>query len=251
MRALILAAGRGSRLGELTRNKPKCLMTLAGKTLVEWQLNAFSGAGMKDIAIVRGYRGELLDFTKANFFENKEWESTNMVSSLMCAASWMQQDECIVSYADIVYPKETVLTLAACKDDIAITYNTNWWDTWKIRFENPLDDAETFRVDESGAVTEIGGKTQNKDDIKGQYMGLLKFTRAGWRIIEQYLLSLPKEVVAKLDMTSLLNRLIKNGVVIKGIPVDGMWYEVDNEADLNAYAQLIAEGKSWMNKLIK
>ena len=251
MRALILAAGRGSRLGELTKDKPKCLMQLAGKSLIEWQLNAFSGAGIHDVAVVRGYKAELLEFTKVKFFENRKWETTNMVSSLLCATEWTRKENCIISYADIVYPKETVISLSQSNDDICISYNVDWWDVWKLRFENPLDDAETFRVDENGLVTEIGGKTKNIDDIKGQYMGLLKFTPTGWNQIEEFLLSLRAEEVAKLDMTLLLSRLIKKGVEIKGIPIEGMWYEVDNETDLNTYTSIIARGKSWMNALIK
>ena len=121
----------------------------------------------------------------------------------------------------------------------------------RVTTRSPLDDAETFRVDENDCVIEIGGKTNNIDDIKGQYMGLLKFTQRGWKQIEEYLLSLPVEEVAKLDMTSLLSRLIRKRVRIKGVPISGMWYEVDNETDLNTYAAVIAEGKSWMNALIK
>ncbi|CAN5530461.1 phosphocholine cytidylyltransferase family protein [soil metagenome] len=251
MKALILAAGRGSRLGELTKDKPKGLMPLAGKTLIEWQLEALRNAGVADIAMVRGYRGDLLEFTKVVFFENTIWERTNMVSSLVCAGSWMKDDDCIISYSDIVYPKETIDSLLHESADICLTYNLEWWDVWNLRFEDPLEDAETFRVDQNGMVIEIGGKAKSVDDIKGQYMGLLKFTPRGWHIIESYLLSLKPDEIAKLDMTSLLSRLIKNGVAIKGIPIQGMWYEVDNEADLKTYTSLVEKGKSWMNELIK
>ena len=251
MRALILAAGRGSRLGDLTKEKPKCLMNLAGKTLLEWQLVALRQSGVADIAIVRGYKGELLEFAKVTFLENNEWMNTNMVSSLLCASDWLRKEECIISYSDIVYPASTIAALSFSKADLCISYNVQWLDTWKLRFEDPLNDAETFRVNQAGNVTEIGGKTNRLDDIKGQYMGLLKFTPRGWHQIETYLMSLTVEEVKKLDMTSLLSRLINRGIQIKGIPINGMWYEVDNQTDLNIYSSLIASGSSWMNEMIK
>ena len=60
MRALILAAGRGKRMNFLTEDKPKCLVMLKGRTLLDWQLKAIREAGIEKIAIVTGYKRELL-----------------------------------------------------------------------------------------------------------------------------------------------------------------------------------------------
>ena len=103
MRAIILAAGRGSRMGGLTEDHPKCLTPFAGRTLLEWQLGALRAAGIRDIAIVRGYLAESLNPADCIWFENPEWARTNMVSTLACASQWLQRDDCIVSYSDIVY----------------------------------------------------------------------------------------------------------------------------------------------------
>ena len=56
MNAIILAAGRGSRMKNLTSDKPKCLVQLNGKTLIQWQLDALNQAGISNIAVVTGYR---------------------------------------------------------------------------------------------------------------------------------------------------------------------------------------------------
>ena len=60
MKAIILAAGRGSRMKLLTDETPKCLIKLRGKSLLDWQLSALRAAGITDIAIVTGYRRDLL-----------------------------------------------------------------------------------------------------------------------------------------------------------------------------------------------
>jgi choline kinase len=103
MRSIILAAGRGSRMGDLTEEYPKCLTQFAGRTLLEWQLSALRAAGIRDIAVVRGYRAETINPSGCIWFENPDWAKTNMVSTLACASQWLERDDCIVSYSDIVY----------------------------------------------------------------------------------------------------------------------------------------------------
>lgn len=79
MKAIILAAGRGSRMKGLTDQKPKCLVELRGKTLLEWQLKALREAGVSEIAVVTGYRRELLAAYGLTEFHNPRWAETNML----------------------------------------------------------------------------------------------------------------------------------------------------------------------------
>jgi choline kinase len=85
MRAIILAAGRGSRIRQLTDDRPKCLVELRGRPLLEWQVEALRGGGAREIGIVTGYRREMLAALGLREFHNPRWQDTNMVSSLECA----------------------------------------------------------------------------------------------------------------------------------------------------------------------
>lgn len=237
MKAIILAAGRGSRMGNNTIEKPKCLSQLFGKTLLELELQAIKSSGIEKIGIVRGYMANKISVGNTTYFDNEFWKNTNMVKSLCCADEWLKEDNCIVSYSDIVYEKEAIEILKKQSQDIVILYNTNWLELWKKRFENPLDDVETFKIDKYNRINEIGKKTNDLKDIQGQYMGLLKFTPSGWNIIETYLNSLSNDIVDKLDMTTLLSNLIENGVYIYGVAYSGLWLEADNENDLKIYEQ--------------
>jgi L-glutamine-phosphate cytidylyltransferase len=76
MRALILAAGRGSRLGHLGADRPKCLVKLAGKPLIERQIAALRRGGVDEIGIVRGYRAEMLDLRGLHSFIAASWCTT-------------------------------------------------------------------------------------------------------------------------------------------------------------------------------
>ena len=238
MKAIILAAGRGSRMKDKTDILPKCLTELWNKTLLEWQLHSLKKAEIKEIAIITGYRSEDIMNRKPNlkYFHNDIWDKTNMVATLLKAEEWLKTDECIVSYADIVYTPKAVKSLIECKSDIAITYYTKFLELWKNRFDNPLDDIETFKKDESFNLTEIGGKAQSLEDIEGQYMGLLKFTPYGWSKIYDELQSnnLPKSI-SKIDMTTLLSHLLSRNIKIKAIPYNEIFLEVDNPNDLELY----------------
>jgi choline kinase len=244
MRAVILAAGRGSRMGQLGDNRPKCLFELEGKPLIERQIAALRRGGVDEIGVVRGYRAEMIDFAGLSYFTNERWAQTNMVMSLAAAASWLCSGPVIVSYADIFYRSELVRGLAAAPAQLVITYDRAWRRLWTRRFADPLTDAETFRIDAAGQLVEIGGKTGRIEDIEGQYMGLLKFTPPAWSAIETLLGTLDPAIRDRLDVTGLLRRLLDGKVFpISTFPTDGQWGEIDKPEDAALYQQMAREGE--------
>src|SRR6266849_3892034 len=242
MRAIILAAGRGKRLGPLGDGRPKCLVELSGKPLIERQVAALRGGGVREIGMVRGYRADMIQLPGVMYFENPRWSETNMVSSLCAAAQWLRSGPVIVSYADIFFRRELVRGLVASQDDLVIAYDRNWRMLWTRRFAEPLSDAETFRADSGGRLVEIGGKAKVVEEIKGQYMGLLRIAPAAWRAIEQLLDRLDRQARDRLDMTGLLQRLLGQHFPIATIAADGQWGEVDSAGDLALYERMIKDG---------
>lgn len=237
MKAIILAAGRGSRMKEKTAVLPKCLTNLWGKTLLEWQIKAIRDAGIEEIGIVTGYRAEEIRKRQPDlhYFHNEAWAETNMVATMMEADEWLSSFDCIISYSDIIYTRKAISLLMDAKDDIAITYYINFLDLWKGRFENPLDDIETFKIDVDNCITEIGQKAKSLDEIEGQYMGLLKFSPKGYKIIrEQNEKDMPKPI-AKMDMTGLFSYLLSKGIKMRAVAYDELWLEMDSQNDLALY----------------
>lgn len=236
MKAIILAAGRGSRMKNLTDDKPKCLVKLRGIPLLEWQLSALREAGIHDIAIVTGYRRELLTERGLTEFYNSRWAQTNMVASLACAESWLSESSCIVSYSDIFFSASAVTSLISCNAPLAITYDPNWRSLWERRFDDPLIDAESFRLNTDSTLAEIGGPPESIDSIQGQYMGLLRFTPEGWREIARIRAALPPAERDRMHMTGTLQKVITaGGVTVSTIPYHGEWGEVDSAEDLSVY----------------
>ncbi len=245
-RAIILAAGRGSRMLSLTEDRPKCLVELAGRPMLEWQCDALRAGGITDILIVKGYKGHKFqgDFTT---LDNPDWATSNMVTTLTKANAWLREGPTLVAYSDILYRPEHVQALANAKGDLAMTYDTLWKSLWALRFEDPLSDAETFRQ-ENGLLKEIGSRTNSYDDIQGQYMGLLKWTPQGWDRVYKILSELGDEGIAKLDVTAMFNMLLSRSVEIETVPVEGGWCEADSGDDLKQYEAQLQEadnGTPW------
>ncbi len=234
MKAIILAAGRGSRMKELTEEIPKCLLEVKGKALLDRQVESLKEAGIDEIAIVTGYKRELLIDRCLFEFNNPRWAETNMVSSLACAGEWLDLEPCIVSYSDIFYDSQAVVSLMEDNSELAVTYDPNWLELWTSRFGDPLLDAETFRMDENSFLTEIGNKPGSIDEVEGQYMGLLRFTPCGWREVVSLRRSFPPSVCDSMHMTGTLQKLIENKQVeIKAVPYHGAWGEFDSQEDVN------------------
>jgi choline kinase len=244
MRGLILAAGRGSRMGALGDDRPKCMVTLDGRPLLDRQIAAMRRVGIEEVGVVRGYRAEMLSASGLSYFENPRWSQTNMVMSLATAANWLRSGPVIVSYADIFYRSDVVRALAEAPGALVVSYDRSWRRLWTKRFADPLSDAETFRIDSAGELLEIGGKTQRIEDIEGQYMGLLKFTPSAWNDVESLLATLDAPIRDRLDMTGLLRRLLAaKTIAIRTVGIDGQWGEIDNPTDVALYEGMIREAE--------
>lgn len=234
MKGVVLAAGRGSRMGSLTEAKPKCLTEIAGKTLLDWQKTAMRQAGVLELVVVRGYRSEQLPGEDYEVVDNLRWDQTNMVMSLVAASRYLETGTCIVSYADIAYHPDAVKALLSSNEDIAIAYDEDWARLWSERFPDALEDAETFRH-RHGRLIEIGRKPNSLDEIEGQYMGLLRISPVGWKQITSLLSKMTVNERDQLDMTSLLALMLERNTKIGSVPVSGRWCEIDSESDLELY----------------
>lgn len=243
-RGLILAAGRGRRLQPLTDTRPKCLVTLAGRALLDWQLAALQASGIREVAVVVGYRGGQVRRPGVTRFENSHWADSNMVASLLCAREWLGSAPCVVSYADIVYHPDVVVRLCRSPQEIAIAYDVAWRSLWEARFDHPEGDAESLRVD-GGLVVEIGRRVGDLGAVQGQYLGLVKFGPAGWRRTERWLSRLDDDTLRGLEMTHLLQSLISEGEAVAGIPIHGRWCEIDCVHDLGLYEAKIQSVAAW------
>ncbi|MGI5499626.1 NTP transferase domain-containing protein [Lentzea sp. CA-135723] len=231
MRAVVLAAGRGARMAPHTDDRPKCLMELRGRTLLDRQVAALRAGGAGEIGVVTGWQGGRFAGSGLRTFENPDWQHSTMVESLAAAHDWLTSGPVVVSYGDIVYSATTVRRLVHSSADLAVAYDTGWEDVWRQRFDDPRSDAESFRIDADGLVTEIGSRPRDLTEVQGQYMGLLRLTPPSWAVLRRARAADAR--VAALDMTGLLGHLIRaEGVLVAGVRNDGPWWEFDSPSDV-------------------
>lgn len=249
MRAILLAAGEGKRLRPLTNDRPKCLVALAGVSLIDRQLRVLRGAGIQDIVLVGGYRAEQLGGRGVRLIRNPDYERTNMVATLFCAAELMTAEaDLLIGYGDIVYEPRVLAALCECTDAVGVSVDRQWRRYWELRMSDPLADAETLRLSDSGHIRELGKKPAGYGDIQGQYMGLIK-VRADWvprwkrayEDMDRGALYDGRDF-SNMYMTSFLQHLIDRGWQVKAVPVDNGWLEIDTLDDLELYHRLLEKG---------
>lgn len=238
MKALVLAAGRGSRLGPFTADRPKCLVGIEGKSLLDRQVAALLAAGATEVGVATGWCAEAFGGSGLTTFDNPEWAETTMVDSLASAEKWLLEGPVLVSYGDIVYTAETARRLAAADGPLAISYDPDWEALWRSRFDSPLDDAETFVRDGSDRLLDIGGRPSTADEVQGQYLGLLRFTPEAWSTIRD--LRATDAGTRGLDMTGLLRHLVRTGLLsITTVAAEGPWCEFDHPSDLEVGLEIV------------
>lgn len=235
-RAVILAAGRGTRLGSLTAEIPKVLIELDRQTLLAHQRRSLAAAGITDVHLVLGHGAEAVkrhpDAQGLTFWHNPDYETTNMVASLLCAGDLLDgTSDLIIAYGDIVYEPRLVHSLLALDASIGVVVDTAWRAYWEARMPDPLADAETLRMDHTGRILELGNRPTNYSDIEGQYTGLFRIAasyapifRAG---AERLVSSDPNSF-----MTTLLQGTIDDGSAVQATEVTNGWLEIDSPEDL-------------------
>lgn len=245
-RAIILAAGQGTRLRPFTDFVPKCMVKAAGKPLLEWHLDVLESANVNDIVVVAGYKAEKIIDKRVIKVINEQYDSTNMIQSLFCAESFIDGD-IIIAYGDIVYSKNVLEKLMSDSGDIVIACDDAWYDYWSERFDDPFSDAETFQKGENGKVLSLGKKTKHIEEIQGQYIGLIKLSSTGCEIFKNHYKNAEKSsgevwssgrTINQAYMTDLLNSLASQGL-LHYTSIHRGWVEVDDHADLEIAKEML------------
>lgn len=262
MKVIILAAGQGTRLRPFTDDRPKCMVEVNGKSMIERQLEIMRSCGIRedDITVVTGYRSEVLinklKDTAVHFIVNREYETTNMVCSLMCTRSLMEEEEdIIISYGDIIYEQSVFQKILDAQDPMSVIVDDGWYEYWSKRCENPLDDAETLMFDAESYLTEIGQKTTELAKVQSQYIGLMRFRKEGLKAVLQISAEAKQRSeegkplwrtnrnYAKMYMTDLLQGLIDENYKLRAVHIRRGWFEIDDCEDLRLVESSLKEAK--------
>jgi L-glutamine-phosphate cytidylyltransferase len=227
---ILLAAGRGVRMGSLTESLPKCLTIIHGRPIIQHILDLAKSCGIStsDTIVVGGYRSEKLRNLETPLLINNEWATTGPVYTWSKASYYLSRFECITSYTDIIYSVEFLVSSLSSSQDIFIPSNSNFLDSWGNRQLEMLSDLETFKM-KHGKVIEIGNKPNTIEEVEGQFAGIIKTKPSGWDKLSQVINT---NLDSKLDMTNLLKKTIEQGYDVYGEQISGKWWEFDLPSDV-------------------
>lgn len=248
--AILLAAGQGTRLRPLTDDRPKCMVPLLGKPLLEHQLGRFAQAPIAQVTIIGGYKASCIRYGGVRLIVNPDFATTNMVHTLFCAEELFDgSSDLVVSYGDIVFESRVLDSLLASAAPVSVAIDKNWRQYWQLRMADPLSDAETLILGEDGSIRELGKKPRSYDQIQGQYMGLIKIRKEeAPAVLEAYRRMDRSHRYEGADfrgmyMTSFIQHLIDSGWRVEPVETRGGWLEVDTLEDISLYERLAEEGR--------
>lgn len=255
MRGLIIAAGRGSRLGHLTDTSPKCLLKVGGISIVERIINQMSDVGVKKFAIVRGYLGHKFELRNIQYFENFQYSQNNILHSMMCAKDFLidsliQNENLIISYSDIVFESVLMKKIAGSRGSISLLCDPDWEVKYSGRTQHPKTEAEIVVANNDNLVVEIGKLfAEKKISSQNSTLELIEFT--GLILLKPDGISLVldafKEIAAVVQpdepfgrsntfqnayLSDLFQFLVDSGRRVEVTRFIGTWFEIDTEQDL-------------------
>jgi choline kinase len=251
MKAIVIAAGMGNRLNPLTNDKPKCLLPINGKPLLEYQIEALRGAGIGRIALIKGYKEEMIDLPNIVYYINSDYRNNNILHSLFYAEEEMG-DEFVAAYSDILYEQYVIERLLGSKEDISIVVDIDWEGYYDGRTDHPIEEAENVIFDADNKVVKIGKILPDKKAVHGEFAGIMKCTKEGARIFRQHFNRLKCEysgkpfqraaVFEKAYLTDIFQDMADCGVKIHCVIIEKGWMELDTVQDYeNAVEKFILD----------
>jgi choline kinase len=242
MQAIIIGAGRGSRLMPTTTDSPKCFAEVSGQRILDWTVRAFRENGIDNITFIGGYRIDCVrdNYPDFAFRHNTDWESNNILESLLVAEDLMDEPF-VCCYSDTLFTAKIVSDVLDCPADIALGVDTGWLTRYKHRTEHPPDDAEKVTV-ENGQVTRVHREIVERDAY-GEFIGLAKFSAAGAANLRQHYHDRratfsgqpyrEAKIFEKAYLIHLLQDMIESGYPMAHADTPGGYIEIDTQQDFD------------------
>ena len=239
-KALIIAAGLGSRLKKHTENLPKCMLDFGGKTLLQRQLDSYKKCGIKDISLIRGYKKEKINYKGIKYFENTDYKNNNILNSIFYAEKVISGN-IIISYSDILFNSSVVERTLDSDHDISVVVDIDWRGYYVGRKDHPISEAENVIFNSNNEVEKIGKINTGKEEIHGEFIGMIKLSNHGTEIFKEHFHRLKKiywnkpfqraKIFQKAYLTDFIQELVDIGIKVHCVIIESGWKEIDTVED--------------------
>ena len=243
MKAIILAAGIGSRIKPLTDNCPKSLLKIGNKTILEMMISNIQECGIHEIIFVVGYlKEQIIDHVtnrfpdlNTSFVTNDKYAETNTGYSLMLAKEFIRDSGFIKFDADVVFDKEILRKLIDCEHESCFCIDKN------------IDlDVEEIKVivDEKNMILKVN-KTVNPKDAVGESIGIEKISKGTSKLLFNELDSMMRDKKNHQEYyEGAYERLIEKKVPFYALDITGLrWAEIDTHYDFADQSRFVPAGE--------
>ena len=239
-KALVIAAGLGSRLKKHTENLPKCMLDFGGKTLLQRQLDFYKENGINDISLIRGYKKEKINYKGIKYFENDDYKNNNILNSIFYAEKEINGN-IIISYSDILFDTSVVQRTLNSDHDISVVVDIDWRGYYVGRKDHPISEAENVIFNSNNEVEKIGKINTGIEEVHGEFIGMIKLSDRGTEIFKEHFHRLKKiywnkpfqraKIFQKAYLTDFIQELVDIGVKVHCVIIEGGWKEIDTVED--------------------
>ena len=239
-KALIIAAGLGSRLKKHTENLPKCMLDFGGKTLLQRQLDAYKKNSITDISVIRGFKKEKIKYKGLKYFENTDYKNNNILNSIFYAEDFLNGD-IIISYSDILFDSTVVKRLLKSNHDISVVVDIDWRGYYVGRKDHPISEAENVIFNSNNEVEKIGKINTGNQEVHGEFIGMIKLSNRGTEIFKEHFHRLKKiywnkpfqraKIFQKAYLTDFIQELVDIGIKVHCVIIESGWKEIDTVED--------------------
>jgi choline kinase len=241
MKAIFIAAGEGLRLENITKDLPKPLVNVNGKSIIERQISLLRKNNVNDIVITTGYKKEKFTFKNIEYVHNPNFREQEQTGSLMVARSKIVGDV-LIMFGDILFDEIILQQILDSKGDIVIAVDKNWEKSYEERHDNPKSEADKVLIKDD-KVIQISAKNieVNDDNDIGELLGLIKLSMKGSKILIDQYEKLENSHIGKFHdavsfkkakFVDMLQELLSSGIVITPVSIKGKWCEIDTKHDL-------------------
>lgn len=266
-RAILIAAGRGRRLGPHTEEIPKCMVDVGGTPILGWVWRALAAVGVEELVVIRGYRGDVLEafvhtlgIPRVTFVDNAEWQTNNVLLSLGKARAYLDRAT-YLTYSDIIFTPAVARAAADAARggaDFGLVIDRDFRSIYTGRTEHPLDEGEVADLDATGAVARVGKRALPVPEAIGEFIGLSVLSARGAGIAGAALDAIAARYAGREGepfqraasyrnayLTDLWQELIGGGTRLDPVLIDGQWREIDTGQDLERARGLVLSAPEW------
>lgn len=247
MRVIIIAAGSSTRFAEQTKEIPKGLLDINGRTILDRQISLFKRNKIDDIILITGPNHEKFNLKNIRYVIDENHLSHDVLGSLMAGRDYVN-GEILTSYSDILFEEQILHQMVNSKSDIGIAVDLNWEKGYQGRTQHPRSQADNVLI-EDGKITKIKKNITKvgPNQIMGEFIGLMKLSDGGSKNFVKHYDFLEKtqngpfrEALSfqKAYLTDMIQELIDCNVKVNPIIVDGVWCEIDTPEDLKRARKL-------------